>query len=127
MKKARLTAALLLIAMLSGCGNQESMSEGTTSADQDTKEETSADTTVKDDLPDDLDFSGRELRILTSNNTKNAVLVPEESTGDILNDAMYDRNMKICDRFGITITEEAITWDSARSGSQHTFRRRRRL
>ena len=121
MKKARLTAALLLIAMLSGCGNQESMSEGTTSADQDTKEETSADTTVKDDLPDDLDFSGRELRILTSNNTKNAVLVPEESTGDILNDAMYDRNMKICDRFGITITEEAITWDSARDKARNTI------
>ena len=84
MKKTRLISALLLIAMLAGCGTTESGNDETTSSGSDTTEETTADTSVKDDLPADLDFTGRELRILTNKVTENAALAPEEATGDVL-------------------------------------------
>ena len=66
MKKTQLISTLLLIAMLAGCGTTESGNEETTSSGSDTTEETTADTSVKDDLPADLDFTGKELRILTN-------------------------------------------------------------
>ena len=106
MKKTQLISTLLLIAMLAGCGTVEDGNDETTSSGSDTTEETTADTSVKDDLPADLDFTGRELRILTNKVTENAALAPEEATGDVLNDAIHARNVRICDRFGITMTED---------------------
>lgn len=112
MKKTQLISTLLLIAMLAGCGTVEDGNDETTSSGSDTMEETTADTSVKDDLPADLDFTGRELRILTNKVTENAALAPEEATGDVLNDAIHARNVRICDRFGITMTEDLYTWDN---------------
>ena len=106
MKKTQLISTLLLIAMLAGCGTVEDGNDETTSSGSDTTEETTADTSVKDDLPADLDFTGKELRILSTENTRNAPIIPEEATGDVLNDTIFERNNKICERFGITMRSE---------------------
>ena len=121
MKKTQLISTLLLIAMLAGCGATESGNEETTSSGSDTTEETTADTSVKDDLPADLDFTGRELRILSTENTRNAPIIPEEATGDVLNDTIFERNNKICERFGITMTEESLMWSDARDKARNVI------
>ena len=75
---------------------------------------------MNDDLPDDLDFTGRELRILSAvgyygpSETFHASVIYEAS-GDILDDAIFDRNSSIMDRFGITITENALPYPEALS------------
>ena len=75
---------------------------------------------MNDDLPDDLDFTGRELRILSAvgyygpSETFHASVIYEAS-GDILDDAIFERNSSIMDRFGITITEKALPYPEALS------------
>ena len=75
---------------------------------------------MNDDLPDDLDFTGRELRILSAvgyygpSETFHASVIYEAS-GDILDDAIFERNSSIMDRFGITITENALPYPEALS------------
>lgn len=118
MKKQSLTL-LLVATILSTFGCQNTQGEEIVTSDnyRDNIENTTTtpiDTTVSDDLPSDLDFQGRELRILTTNNTNHAPILVEEETGDILSDALYERNSKIMERFGITITEETEAWNDAR-------------
>jgi len=67
---------------------------------------------VKDDVPDDLDFGGRELRILHRGDG-NALygdgficileITAAEENGDVINDAVYRRNQAIEEKLNIKI------------------------
>ena len=56
---------------------------------------------VKDSLPD-ISFDGADFRVATKENWKSEVLV-DELTGDGVNDAIYDRNSRISERFKVNI------------------------
>ena len=56
----------------------------------------------KDSLPDDLDFGGQTLRIGLYS-TQGAAVAPEEETGDILNDAVFQRNARVTERLNVKI------------------------
>ena len=56
---------------------------------------------VKDTLPE-KDYGGTEFRISTKQGTLYEIDA-EELTGDLLNDALYDRNLRIEDRFNVRI------------------------
>ncbi len=120
MKTKRTLSLLLLAAMLAavGCGDAKPSGDVTTAPDDTTADTTPVETKVTDDLPADLDFTGKELRILTTKNTTYAPLFVEEANGDILNDAIYNRNQKIIERFGITFSEDAQMWSDARDSAR---------
>ncbi len=56
---------------------------------------------VKDSLPD-VNFDGAQFRISTKKNYLYEISA-EDITGDSINDALYDRNLRIGERFGIEI------------------------
>lgn len=123
MKTKRIISLLLLAAMLAavGCGDAKPSGETTTSSNDTTADTEPVETKVTDDLPADLVFTGRELRVLTTENTTYAPLYVEEANGDILNDAIYNRNERIMDRFGITINEQLFMWSDARDNARRVI------
>ena len=62
-------------------------------------------TLVKDDLPADLTFEGRTFNIYVGNKDQDRKFTggPEEATGELLEDAVYKRNMIVEDRLKINI------------------------
>ncbi len=71
-------------------------------------ETTSAETgraSVADNLPSDLDLGGRTIRILARSGDKDTRLefLAEEESGDIVEDAVYKRNLTVCERLNIKL------------------------
>ena len=137
--KQKLTAIILLLSLLTpaliGCSEttenaQEESAPQTTETVQaptaDAETEPSADDPdvelVTDDLPD-RDFGGFSYNIYTRSNTTHYQLLAEEMNGEVLNDAIYDRNLKVADRFNVVFSEtiysdEGLAATNVRSGDQ---------
>lgn len=106
---ALLLSMLILLASCSEAAPQETERADTPAAENQTAvPETAAPLTelekrasVKDSLPE-KDFGGTEFRISTKRGTLYEIAA-EELTGDLLNDALYDRNLRIEDRFNARI------------------------
>ena len=92
MKSAK-TITLLLALLLSSCSSTRNTPAGT-SDDQTTPPETETETTALSDNVPKLDFGGAEFRTIEQSSTKNS-FYSAESTGDIINDTIYERNRKI--------------------------------
>lgn len=115
MKHMKKCIALLLAALLlASCGN------GTTNTT--TEQDTTADTTsteietevqegrqyTKDNLPDDLDFAGAALRIQARGGDEDtrSEFYAEEATGEVVNDAVYERNNQVMERLNVVLETE---------------------
>lgn len=57
---------------------------------------------ISDNLPE-MNFNGQKFRVLTYNSSENYIATPETQEGDVVEDAVYERNKKIEERFGVTI------------------------
>ena len=93
-------ALILLVSILSAasCGTTENEPITETSADTTTTETTAA---LSDDLPE-RDFADYTFRMFIRNLDQYIdEMYIEETTGDIMDDAIFDRNMKIAERFNI--------------------------
>ena len=55
---------------------------------------------LKDDLPE-LDFGGQQVAVLYWSDVENAEFDVEELTGEIVNDAIYQRNIDVEDRLKV--------------------------
>lgn len=111
----RLTSLLLLVSMLASmaaCGGDapaDTQTPTDSAVSAEAAEETAAETMdslearslVEDGLPD-KDYEGRTFRILTYSMIANDFLA-EEMTGALVNDATYDRNMKVMERFNVAL------------------------
>lgn len=115
------TAAFLLALLMLASGGMISCSDGTENAETEVKEdetvtlagdegsvETEEELTpaeqralIADDLPD-MKFDGRSY-IVAVERTKEYEIRSEELTGEATNDAVYDRNLRIEDRFDVSI------------------------
>ena len=109
----KLTTLLLLIAMLlplASCGNGGDTPEtGRVSAESensgaatDTDGETE---TTRADYPDELpekDFGGAAFTVLGYDATIGFIYA-EELTGDVMGDSLYNRNLRVADRFGVDL------------------------
>ncbi len=104
-------AALLLLPLFSACSETtqkepDAQPSPSVSSDE-TAAEPSADepeTKTKDDLPDNLAFGGADMRIAhRSGELMTQEIYVEEDTGDALDSAIYNRNIKVEDRLGIKI------------------------
>ena len=96
---AILLAALIASSALASCGDSGTPAV-TTSATDNTK----ADTTTEAETgpvykKPDKDFSGRNLNILIWTDSRFPI---EEETGDVINDAIHKRDVKVSERLGVT-------------------------
>ena len=110
--KRTLSLTLALLILLSSCSSpadsstQETKSDSTlntVSSQNQTETETDADerTGIADNLPE-KSFGGRSFRVLTSD-TKEFQFLSEELSGEVTNDAVFERNLRIEDRFDVKI------------------------
>lgn len=115
MKHGKNSIALLLAALLlASCGNS--------TTNPTTEQDTTADTTstevetevqegrqyTKDNLPDDLDFAGAALRIQARGGDEDtrSEFYAEEATGEVVNDAVYERNNQVMERLNVVLETE---------------------
>ena len=110
MKKIRSAAALLILAaMLAGCGQTPSSGSETTdaAASSDTTEEV---TEYAYPYPD-TGYGGEEFGILNMADmyTMHCGILRDELNGDVLNDAVFNRNKLIETKFDITLNETLVT------------------
>lgn len=114
-----LLIALLLAPQLVSCASDTTEAETTVSAGI---EETETETAYQygDALPEDLDFGARNFRVATYNGGNltheggwyNYIEVAE-TTGDIVNDAAFQRNLEVEERLNITIScLEVADWNN---------------
>lgn len=122
-----LLAALLLAGSLASCSDGGSNTEETKNAGQETETETNTTTDVSpsdDDttkeltsaeerqkLPDNLpekNFNGRDFLVGTTD-AKSFEICSEDLVGEATNDAVYDRNLRIADRFGTNIGTVSVS------------------
>ncbi|MGN1345548.1 MAG: hypothetical protein ACI4V1_02080, partial [Eubacteriales bacterium] len=121
-----LLLALLMIApAIVSCSNQtsgEETSGSNTSVSAD--ENTAPEETEAPDPFADVDFGGREFRVYTSVDTTDATNADSfirgtgETNGEIVNDAVFDRNMAVSELLNITLkfTEASYTYSTAEQG-----------
>lgn len=102
----RTISELLLIAMLAsvscgsaGTGNDITSDDTTVSESTETSAETNDRENVKDNLPE-TDFGGDKFTMLVRTE-RSYEFEAEEENGDLLNDAVYKRNLAVEDRFNI--------------------------
>lgn len=71
---------------------------------------------VTDDLPERT-FDGFAYNIYTRISTTHYKFCVEEMNGEVLNDAIFERNSKLCDRFDITMAEEEYSDENLASNN----------
>ena len=109
-----LLAMLLLTASVAACGKSSDGQDQTTSAVSDQPGTSSAEDSaavtepvetvapeLRDDLPE-VNFNNETFTVLIRESTKHEML-SEEITGDLVGDAVYQRDMKVEERFGVNI------------------------
>lgn len=117
----RFPALLLLVSVLTvllftSCLEQETKLTDITSDESQTEAAETDEAEYRNSIPDDLpdaDFDGYEFRILTRSNSMaycahTEDLYVEALNGDVINDAVYERNIKVEDRFNFRIRPVVI-------------------
>ena len=117
MKKYRILSLILALLMLSGvaaCGdNASGTQDSTTPSANSDNTETTPDTTaeLKPDLPDKK-FDGYEFNIANTvagwSVYNNEHIVVEEENGEVLNDAIFNRNRHVEDKYGVKLIETVV-------------------
>ena len=108
-RHSKYISLLILAAMavqLIACGSEPSGNSETT-ADSGTTAAPETEKPFADNLGE-YDFGGKDFTMLVRTSRADD-LCPEEATGDVVNDAIYNRNAKIADRFNVTI--KSVTLD----------------
>ena len=98
-----LLASILISTISCGSETDNTVTDDTSEAISDTVGTTS--TEVSDDLPD-INFGGKTFNVLTFDFIKDD-FVAEELNGDVVNDAIYNRDRTVSERFGVNITYNA--------------------
>jgi len=120
MKKHLATLLALLLAsssLLVSCGGAES-AETESVIDTSPAETEPEDTALKSALPADLDFDGATVLIHARGDDNSWLEVQaEESTGEVLNDSIYNRNLKVSEQLNADVRGYrgqgwATYWDS---------------
>ena len=118
----KLMSAVLLFSILltASCGSSPSgpvSGDDTSAVTTDTAETETTAARIEPDLPD-MKWEGYKFRVLTKGDKnvhwKSKDIAAAEENGDVINDAVYARNMKIYDRFGVEMVDIPSpndTWD----------------
>lgn len=104
MKSKQIISFMLLAALLTSCGEAVSDKSNDTETAENTFFDTQGQndrTAVSDNLPT-KNYNGEDFVIATETGAAWTVF-QEESTGDVVDDAVYKRNLAVEDRFGVKI------------------------
>lgn len=79
---------------------------------------------VKDSLPETLDFEGAEVRVFSRGGDKDTLMEfsAEEMTGDVVNDAVYSRNLAVQERLNVTMNLILDTTLTRHNGAGNAIR-----
>ncbi len=108
--------AMLLLAMLlplAGCGSAESTETAQNDAPAEETETVETETEVACDLPD-TDWDGRNFHVLgyddgTYTQFTNFEICVEEANGEVVNDAIFNRNLGIDEQYNATVSQNLLT------------------
>ena len=108
MKFQKMVLMLLLCALLSACGaeDQQVITDNETTLLVENTEAPVTDVryAIKEELPE-KDYGGAPIRILMRNSTSPdwiGDMFSEEETGEVISDAVYNRNLAVSERFDVT-------------------------
>lgn len=87
-----------LITTTFACGQAQSDNKTDTSAAVTSAE---PEATTIDSLPEDLDFGGRTVTWFVRSDPPSPEYYVEEQTGDIVDDAIFNRNQQVCERLNV--------------------------
>jgi len=107
------TVTILLSLLLVSCGNDAVSVD--TETDTNTVSVETEQTDIVDyvsDLPD-ADYNGYEFRILGEEMRDH--YTAEEQNGEVINDAVYDRNRAVEERYNVKLVYDIVTWGSGHS------------
>ncbi len=110
-----LLLAALLTASMVACGESEPVGETGSGETTPAGETAAAETEItRENIPDNLPdkkFDGRNFHLL-SRQDFDVKFIPEDLNGEAVNDALYNRNTEIMERFDITMTMDTpvCTW-----------------
>ena len=109
----RFTTAILVLTMLWGmcasCAEPLQSEDTTAAASTEAPVEVESQTEVEEtefalsNIPDDMKFEGETVSLLYWNDVPNKEFFVETSNGESVNDAIYNRNAKVEEQFGITL------------------------
>lgn len=118
MKKSKRVFALILCALmlssgvLSGCSDkQDDVTDETTASDTTTADTTTAEEKLVANLPD-VNMDGYTFNVYSNATSGNCDNFPEEEIGEEINDAMYQRNEILQDRYNFTLMIESERTDN---------------
>ncbi|MBQ8402501.1 MAG: hypothetical protein IJX14_11300 [Clostridia bacterium] len=116
MKKTTfILAMMLLLSSLAGCSSGDSETTAVAlSSDAVIAETEPAETEIQDDLPE-KDFGGPEYRVRSVTydpNSYTTIFDPAELNGEIVNDALYNRNRSIEERFNMVFVASEDSYDN---------------
>lgn len=122
------TALLLAMLMLASCGNGDTTAETTAETTETPAAEVETEVQegrqyVKDNLPETMDFEGAALRIFTRGGDEDTRMefFAEEATGEVVNDAVFERNNLVQERLNVTM-EVTYADRNRHSGDQNFIR-----
>ncbi len=92
----------MLWAGLAGCGTKETGETRKETTSVATVLEETVETGIPDNLPE-MDYDGTTFTILTEAEQWQKYYISEETNGDVINDAVYDRNSTIEERFNLKL------------------------
>ena len=107
-----LLASLMVIPTFASCGGDGATTDTQPVTDAQTEVETvdpNDRSQVKDSLPDNLDFNGRTFGVYCSSTTRNEEFFAGlgEETGEIVEDAVYRRNLAVQERLNIVFQSDS--------------------
>lgn len=108
-----ITAVLVLAILLSTCvscaqtsgGGETSLVATTTAAPTVSGEQNDVEVTdlAASNIPDDMKFTGTDIKLLYWDDVPNVEFFVDTTTGEVVNDAIYNRNMRVEEKFGIKL------------------------
>lgn len=103
---ALFAAAALLSGCITACSGDASPSAEVTSSAAQTQPPAESETEryVKDTLPSDLDFKGEKTNIIVRQSVAEKEFYVENLNGEIVNDAIYERNRSVEDRLNVKLS-----------------------
>ena len=120
---SRIIIALLILAMtlpmVISCAETGSIDETTAPAMTEAPDNGAVETTAEETLfaqsniPDDLRFDGTTVKLLYWDDVPNLEFFVEDQTGEAVNDAIYKRNAKVQEQFGVELEYTGTPGDNS--------------
>ena len=106
MKKILCVIFVLLLTVTpvftAGCAEQRPLTTDTADTQPDSVTTEPAETEIKDDLPE-VNFKNRPFRVIIQSQGEADIYTEDHEIGESVHDAVFERNLKVCDRFGIEL------------------------